>query len=134
MASFVILYLKCLIIAASTAHPPAFQHRYSRDLFTVSRPQYIQRSPDSLILGLALAAGGSKGPDTYTGVGVFSSGIRKLAMAKLPPLKQPAGFATGFFEQGLMSGAMTLLFVLAAVGYGIWIYGWTNAQVAELDR
>jgi hypothetical protein len=55
-------------------------------------------------------------------------------MVKLPPLKRPAGYATGFFKQGLISGAATLLVVLVAVAYGIWIYGWTNAQVAELDR
>jgi len=120
--------------AASTAYPPAFQHRYSKELFTVSRPQYIQLSPDSLILGLALAAGGSKAPDAYTGVGVSTSSIRKLAMVKLPPLKQPAGAAMGFFEQGLVGGAVTLLVVLVAVGYGIWIYAWTGAQVAELER
>ena|SRR5277367_462033 len=103
-------------------------------MFTVSRPHYIQLQPNSLILGLALAGGSSKGPDTYTGVGVTGSSIRKLAMAPLPPLKQPAGRAIGFFEQGLVSGAVTLLVVLAAVGYGIWIYGWTGAQVDELDR
>ncbi len=103
-------------------------------MFTVSRPQYIQLQPDSLVLGLALAAGGLKGPDSYTGTGVSSSSIRKLAMAPLPPLKQSSGRTFGFFEQGLISGAMTLLVMLAAVGYGIWIYQWTGAQVAELDR
>jgi hypothetical protein len=103
-------------------------------MFTVSRPQYIQLQADSLILGLALRAGGSKGPDSYTGVGISGSSIRKLALAPLPPLKQRAGNAIGFFEQGLMTGAVTLLVVLAAVGYGIWIYGWTGAQVAELER
>jgi len=103
-------------------------------MFTVSRPQYIQLQSDSLILGPALAAGGPKGPDIYTGVGVTASSIRKLAMAPLPPLKQPAGKAIGFFEQGLISGAVTILAVLAAIGYGIWIYGWTKAQVAEMER
>jgi hypothetical protein len=103
-------------------------------MFTVSRPQYIQLSPDSLILGLALASGASKGPDSYTGMAVSGSSIRKLAMAPLPPLKQPAGKAIGFFEQGLRSGAVALVGVLAAVGYGIWIFGWTGAQVAELKR
>jgi hypothetical protein len=103
-------------------------------MFTVSRPQYIQLQSDSLILGLALTAGGSKGPDAYTGVGITASSIRKLAMVPLPPLKQPAGRAVGFFEQGLISGAMTILAILVAVGYGIWIYSWTKEQVAELDR
>jgi hypothetical protein len=65
---------------------------------------------------------------------VSGSSIRKLAMAPLPPLKQPAGKAIGFFEQGLRSGAVALVGVLAAVGYGIWIFGWTGAQVAELKR
>lgn len=120
--------------AAPTAHTPAFKHRYSKEMFTVSRPQYIQLQSDSLILGLALAAGGSKGPDAYTGVNITGSSIRKLAMVPLPPLKQSAGKAIGFFEQGLISGVVTLLVLLAAVGYGIWIYFWTKAQVAGIER
>lgn len=90
-------------------------HKYSPEMFSSSRPQYI--SPPSKDLQALENV-------VSTGEEVLLISIRKQAEEPLPKTGQPLGHAVGFFEQGIFLGAGLFLTVFVpAVAYGSWILG-----------
>ncbi|KAJ0116118.1 ldehyde dehydrogenase [Diaporthe amygdali] len=111
--------------AAPTAHAPDFQHRYSRDMFSVARPQFVQKPPAALRKADELLSGGpNKG-------GVTASALREAATQPLAPVKQSSNKAIGFFEQGILTGAaLYLSIILPAVGYSTYFLGRKGVEYA----
>jgi hypothetical protein len=110
--------------APSTAVSAPYQHKYSTEMFSSPRPQYVTSHSASDDLTLI---------DRLLG-GFYDSVAQKAALAKLegktvrktlrPRKLQPEGdHQLGFFEQGLVLGAsLFLTLVVSAVGCGIWIW------------
>ncbi|KAG8159435.1 hypothetical protein KVR01_011096 [Diaporthe batatas] len=98
--------------AAPTAHAPEFEHRYSRDMFSVARPQFVRKPAAALHKADELLSGGpNKG-------GVTAAALREAATKPLAPVKQSSNKGVGFFEQGLLTGAaLYLSVILPVVGY-----------------
>lgn len=102
--------------AAPTAHKPDFHYRYSRDMFSVPRPQFVEKPPAVFQKVEELLSGSS--------MKVTTSTLREAAVQPLPPTKQSDNKAIGFFEQGFFTGATILLsVVLPAVGYSTYFLG-----------
>ncbi|KUI56751.1 Aldehyde dehydrogenase, dimeric NADP-preferring [Cytospora mali] len=102
--------------AAPTAHEPDFHYRYSRDMFSVPRPQFVEKPPDVLRKVEELLSGTSKE--------VTASTLREAAAKPLPPTKQSDNKAVGFFEQGLFTGAgIVASIIIPAVGYSTYFLG-----------
>lgn len=101
--------------ASPISHPPSTHQRYTMDMFSVPRPQYITPSPASLLPASLVLEGSSK---------VTTKEIRKLAVMQLKPTGQGKGEAIGFFEQGIITGVSILLGVVVPTTlYGTWILG-----------
>jgi hypothetical protein len=84
--------------AAPIGFPVSIHARYSKAMFSVPRPEFINFSARSAAIAKAL-----DGPEP--------GGERKLreeAQKPLPPTSQRPGKAIGFFEQGLLTGATIL--------------------------
>lgn len=102
--------------AAPTAHRPDFHYRYSTDMFSVARPQFVEKPPANFQKAEDLLSGSSKK--------VTMSTLREAAVKPLPPTKQSENKAIGFFEQGLFTGAGIILSVVIPVlGYSTYFLG-----------
>jgi hypothetical protein len=107
--------------AAPIGHAPAFPERYNKEMFSISRPQFITAQADPLL---------SLEDDADT-----VKKLRKLALTPLKPTGQSEGSSIGFFEQGLLSGAAVIIgVILPAAGYGAWILGRKCFEVAVRYR
>lgn len=103
--------------AAPTSQTPEFLYRYNRDMFSVPRPQFVEKPPAVFRKVEELLSGSSKST-------VTTSTLREAAIKPLPPTKQSNNTAVGFFEQGLLTGAGIILsIVLPAVGYSTYFLG-----------
>ncbi|KAI1342620.1 Aldehyde/histidinol dehydrogenase [Xylariaceae sp. FL0016] len=101
--------------AAPVAHDPDFGYRYSKEMFSRARPQYVEK-PSSAFAEAEKLLEGAKG--------VSTSSIRALAIKPLKPTGQGTNWGVGFFEQGILLGAGLLLTVVfPAVGYTTWTMG-----------
>ncbi|KAL0944143.1 putative aldehyde dehydrogenase [Colletotrichum truncatum] len=101
--------------AAPTSHDPVLEFRYSKAMFSVSRPQIIEKTSGSLAKVEQLLSGSS---------GITAQGMRTLAVAPLKPTNQPGNSRLGFFEQGFVLGASLIMsVVLPTLAYGTWIGG-----------
>ncbi|KAI8251058.1 Aldehyde dehydrogenase family 3 member B1 [Colletotrichum sp. SAR11_239] len=101
--------------AASTLHDAAFEFRYSKEMFSVSRPQFIEQPSGALAKVDQLLSGAG---------GITTQGLRALATAPLKPTNQPGNSRLGFFEQGFVVGASLIMsIVLPSLAYGTWIGG-----------
>ncbi|KAL1858225.1 hypothetical protein Daus18300_009971 [Diaporthe australafricana] len=111
--------------AAPTAHAPDFHHRYSRDMFSAARPQFVRAPPAVLQKADELLSGGpNKG-------GVTASALREAATRPLAPVKQSSNKAVGFFEQGILTGAaLYLSIILPVVGYSTYFLGRKGVELA----
>lgn len=111
--------------AAPTTHTPDFHHRYSRDMFSVARPQFVRDPPGVLQKADELLSGGpNKG-------GVTASALREAATRPLAPVKQSSNKAVGFFEQGILTGAaLYLSIILPVVGYSTYFLGRKGVELA----
>lgn len=96
-----------------------YEYRYSPEMFSISRPQYISALPSELSV-----------VDENLVPGWNSNGTRKvkklrsLATQKLPSTGQAQGYDVGFFEQGILLGlGIVLTVVLPATGWGVWALG-----------
>lgn len=86
------------------SEPASFPSRYNADMFSVARPQFISPlSAEHVLIRDVLQK-----PNSTT-----LNEIRALALKPLPPTGQKAGHAIGFFEQGIITGGLTI--VLPAV-------------------
>ncbi|KAK7749728.1 hypothetical protein SLS53_000307 [Cytospora paraplurivora] len=102
--------------AAPEAHDPDFHYRYSTDMFSVPRPQFVEKPPIAFQKAEELLLGSSKAVTTST--------LREAAVKPLPPKNQSDNKAIGFFEQGFLTGAGVILtLVLPAVGYSTFLLG-----------
>lgn len=95
--------------AAPISQSSVYPQRYSKDMFSKARPQYI--TPPTI--------------ETLQDITTVSSRqLKAVATAPLKPISQGRGFAIGYFEQGLISGASIVIsIVLPAVGYGTYLVG-----------
>lgn len=111
--------------AAPTAHAPDFEHRYSRDMFSVARPQFVRKPAAAVQKADELLSGGpNKG-------GATASALREAATRPLAPLKQSDNKAVGFFEQGILTGAaLYLSIILPVVGYSTYFLGRKGVEFA----
>ncbi|KAJ0290523.1 hypothetical protein COL940_001041 [Colletotrichum noveboracense] len=101
--------------AASTSHDAAFEFRYSKEMFSVSRPQFIEQPSGALAKVDQLLSGAG---------GITTQSLRALATAPLKPTNQPGNSRLGFFEQGFVVGASLIMsIVLPSLAYGTWIGG-----------
>ncbi|CAL3967004.1 unnamed protein product [Diplocarpon coronariae] len=95
-------------------------HKYSPEMFSSERPQYISR-PSSDFLAIQKLFDGEKKPGSEARL---LTEIRKAAVKPLPKTGQPLGYAVGFFEQGILLGGGLFLSVVApALGYGTFVLG-----------
>ncbi|KAI8248188.1 hypothetical protein K4K56_011126 [Colletotrichum sp. SAR 10_98] len=101
--------------AASTSHDAAFEFRYSKEMFSVSRPQFIEQPSGAL----------AKVDQRLSGAGgITTQSLRALATAPLKPTNQPGNSRLGFFEQGFVVGASLIMSIaLPSLAYGTWIGG-----------
>ncbi|GJC93842.1 putative Aldehyde dehydrogenase [Colletotrichum higginsianum IMI 349063] len=103
--------------AAPTQHNSAFEFRYSKEMFSVARPQFVERPTGALAKVEQLLAGPGSG-------GVTVHSLHTLALTPLGPTKQPGNSRLGFFEQGFVLGASLIMsVVLPSLAYGTWIGG-----------
>jgi hypothetical protein len=111
--------------AAPTAHAADFEHRYSRDMFSVARPQFVQRPAAGLHKADELLSGGpNKG-------GVTAAALREAATRPLAPAKQSSNKGVGFFEQGILTGAaLYLSIILPVVGFSTYFLGRKGVELA----
>ncbi|KAK8067053.1 hypothetical protein PG997_013800 [Apiospora hydei] len=101
--------------AAPTAHDADYLYRYSKGMFSVARPQYVEPLPEAFTKAAGLLARDSKNKIT-------PSAIRALAVKPLKPTGQPKNEQLGFFEAGFLTMASITLFgILPIVGYTTWI-------------
>ncbi|ROV87691.1 hypothetical protein VMCG_10574 [Cytospora schulzeri] len=109
--------------AAPTTHQPDFLYRYSRDMFSAARPQFVEKPPAGFQKAEELLSGSSKKVTTST--------LRESAVKPLPPTKQSDNKAIGFFEQGIVTGASIFLsIVLPVVGYSTYLLGRKGVEYA----
>ncbi|KAL2280386.1 hypothetical protein FJTKL_12621 [Diaporthe vaccinii] len=111
--------------AAPTAHAPDFEHRYSRDMFSVARPQFVRKPAAAVYKADELLSGGpNRG-------GVKAAALREAATRPLAPVKQSSNKAVGFFEQGVLTGAaLYLSIILPVVGYSTYFLGRKGVEFA----
>jgi hypothetical protein len=97
--------------AAPIGFPVSIKARYSKEMFSVPRPEFINFPARSIAVAKALDG---EEPDV-------ERKLREEAQKALPPTGQPPGRAVGFFEQGLVTGATILatstIAGLVIVGY-----------------
>ncbi|KAE8453262.1 hypothetical protein EG329_011329 [Mollisiaceae sp. DMI_Dod_QoI] len=90
-------------------------HKYSLEMFSSSKPEYIS-SPSEELQALEQVLSGDDE--------MLLRAIRKKAVEPLPKTGQPLGHAVGFFEQGIFLGAGLFLTVfIPSVAYGSWVLG-----------
>ena len=94
--------------AAPVGFPVSMQARYSKAMFSVPRPEFVNFSARSVAMAKALD--GAE-PDA-------ERKLREEAQKPLPATGQPPGKAIGFFEQGLLVGA-TILAISTITGLTI---------------
>ncbi|KAK8047746.1 hypothetical protein PG996_015810 [Apiospora saccharicola] len=105
--------------AAPIAHDADYLYRYSKEMFSVVRPQYVEPLPEAFAKAAGLLAGDSKNNKTAPS-----------AVQPLKPTGQPKNEQLGFFEAGFLTMASITLFgFLPIVGYTTWI---TSRKAIEL--
>lgn len=109
--------------AAPIAHDADYLYRYSKEMFSVARPQYVEPLPEAFVKAADLLGGDSKNKMT-------PSAVRALAVKPLKPTGQPKNEQLGFFEAGFLTMAgITLFGILPIMGYTTWI---TSRKAIEL--
>ncbi|KAJ4388997.1 hypothetical protein N0V93_006459 [Gnomoniopsis smithogilvyi] len=117
--------------AAPTAHAADFLYRYNRDMFSVPRPQYVEKTPLVFQKVEDLLSGGS-GKTTSK---VTTSILREVATKQLPPTRQSENTGVGFFESGLLTGASIYLsMILPALGFTAYFLGKRGVEYASKLR
>lgn len=117
--------------AAPIARDPDFLYRYNRDMFSVPRPQFVEKLPASFQkVEDLLSARDEKASGKVT-----TSTLRAVAVKPLPPTGQPDNKAVGFFEGGLLTGAgIYVSIIIPAMGYGTYVLGRKGFELAARSR
>ncbi|PVH75030.1 aldehyde dehydrogenase-like protein PutA [Cadophora sp. DSE1049] len=106
--------------APITSQLPPFPHKYSTEMFSSERPEFIS-PPVKDLLALESILGGT---NATAGEEMLVRELRKNAVEPLPKTGQPLGHAVGFFEQGIFLGAgLFLSLVIPSLAYGSWVLG-----------
>ena len=101
--------------AAPIAHTPDLFYRYTKEMFSVPRPQFVEPPSETFKKAEELLAGSK---------GVSTSSLRSLAVKPLKPTGQPKNEITGFFESGFLLGAsIALTAILPVVGWTSYVVG-----------
>jgi len=104
--------------APSTLHAVPSSHKYSVEMFSSSKPQYIIPPADDLILVDRLLC---QFQDT-TLQGTYLQRMKSKALEPLRKTNQPLGHALGFFEQGIFLGlGLFLTVMIPSMGFGLWM-------------
>lgn len=115
--------------APMTTHEPDFLYRYSREMFSLARPQFIEKPPAAFRKAEGLLSGSSS--SSASRKVTTTSALREAAVRPLPPIRQSDNKAVGFFEQGLFTGAGVILsVVLPVVGYSTYFLGRKGVEYA----
>lgn len=118
--------------AAPTAHAPDFLYRYNRDMFSVARPQYVEKTPQNFQKVEDLLLSGISGK---TKSKVTTSMLREAAVKTLPPTRQSENEGVGFFESGLLTGASIYLsMILPTLGFTAYFLGKKGMEYASRLR
>ncbi|KAI1849467.1 hypothetical protein JX265_012716 [Neoarthrinium moseri] len=108
--------------AAPIAHDADFYYRYSKDMFSAARPQFIEPLPETFAKVEELLSGSKK---------TSTSAVRALAVKPLKPTGQPGNAQLGFFEAGFLTMAgITFFGVLPVLGYSSWIAARKGLELA----
>lgn len=134
----------------TTPHPPDFLYRYHEAMFTVPRPQFVERIQEGAFSrveeALLLVGGGSGGgassgkkkkttTTTAAAVSTTLAKLREVAVTPLPPTGQPDNKAIGFFEHGLLVGAgIYASLILPALGFSAYLLGKKGLELAARYR
>ncbi|OBT85867.1 hypothetical protein VE02_06076 [Pseudogymnoascus sp. 03VT05] len=96
-----------------------YKYRYSPEMFSIPRPQYIHALPTELsVVDEHLFPGRNLNGTTKV------KQLRSLAARKLTRTGQAQGYDIGFFEQGILLGlGVFLSIVMPAAGWGLWVLG-----------
>ncbi|KAK3327993.1 Aldehyde/histidinol dehydrogenase [Cercophora scortea] len=113
-------------ITTATHTPDHLHHRYTRDMFSLPRPQFVEPpaagSPSRAADDLLHLNGGASWSEAPNGKIVTTKNIRALAVRPLAPSGLPAknrNTGIGFFDSGFFIGAgIGLSVVLPALGWG----------------
>lgn len=116
----------------TTAHTPDYLYRYSPDMFSVPRPQFVEPAPPVFQkVEEVLTHNGQNGKTTSTTTAI----LRQAAVQPLPPTKQPSNKGTGFFEAGVLTGfSIYLTVVLPVMGYTTYFLGRKGVEYASRFR
>ncbi|KAJ4418637.1 hypothetical protein N0V82_005428 [Gnomoniopsis sp. IMI 355080] len=118
--------------AAPTAHAPDFLYRYNRNMFSVPRPQYVEKTPQNFQKVEDLLTSGISGK---TKSKVTTSMLREAAIKILPPTRQSENEGVGFFESGLLTGASIYLsMILPTLGFTAYFLGKKGVEYASRLR
>lgn len=120
--------------AAPTTHEPDFLYRYNRNMFSVARPQFVEkvRGGFQTVEDALLGPSSSKASRSR---GTTASKLRELAVQPLPPTGQPDNKAIGFFEQGVLLGAgIYASLLLPALGFTAYFLGRKGLELAATYR
>ncbi|KAL2074047.1 hypothetical protein VTL71DRAFT_7825 [Oculimacula yallundae] len=103
-------------------------HKYSTDMFSTERPEYIL-PPSKELSSLETILGGEKAAGDAE---LLVRELRKQAVEPLPKTGQRPGHAIGFFEQGIMIGAgLFLSIVVPSMAYGTYLLGRSAWRLAR---
>ncbi len=102
--------------AAPTHRAPDVLYRYSKDMFSVPRPQYVEPLPAVFRKAEEVLLDASKHAASPT--------LRQLAVKPLRPTGQPKNDHVGFFESGLLLGAgISLPLAFSIIAWTSYIVG-----------
>lgn len=115
------------LLLGPAAPTPDITYRYSREMFSRPRPQFVQPTTNEAFL---------KAEEVLKARGVSAAGLRHvLAIKPLGPARQPRNEMGGFFETGFFVGAGINVFVLLPlVGLGAWAFGKRGVEYALRSR
>ena len=109
--------------AAPTDRAPDFLYRYSKDMFSVPRPQYVEPLPAVFQRTEEVLLGTSKHATSPT--------LRQLAVKPLRPTGQPKNEHVGFFESGfLLGGGVSSLLALSIIAWTSYVVGRKGLEFA----
>ena len=104
-------------------HATSLEGPYSKQMFSVPAPQFIRYGDKTLRLCRALSEKDAK----------EAARVRRGAESLDTRVKQPAGHAFGFFEQGILLGMGIVLATFVAGNVALWRYG-LPAVVRRMGR
>jgi len=93
-------------------------HKYSVEMFSSPKPQFIAPPADDLLIVDRLL----REFQNTTSQTACLQKMQSVAVNPLPKTGQPPGHALGFFEQGIFLGlGVFLTTVIPSLGYGLWM-------------